>query len=128
MKTKQLRLVTYDQAKRLKALGFDWMVGYHYNISQQKAFKVSPEDNYNDSQAFYSAPTVALALKWFRDEKGLFGCAQFAIVNFRKGHYYKYFSFSDKKIAAQSEELFGKYEDAESALLDGLLSVLEKRI
>jgi hypothetical protein len=74
-----------------------------------------------------TAPTVALALKWLRDEKGLFGCVDFAIANFRKGYYYNYFSFSDKNITAKTEELFGKYEEAESALLDELLNVLESK-
>jgi hypothetical protein len=130
MKTKQLQLVTFEQAKRLRKLGFDWESRSLYFSDDKKIADDYILFDYNSTKIepleAFSAPIVALALKWFRDEKGLFGCVQFAIVNFRKGHYYKYFSFSNKKIAAKSDELFGKYEDAERALLDGLLSVLEK--
>jgi hypothetical protein len=126
MKTneKQLQLVTCEQAKRLRKSGFDWKCGYCYD-NQGKAWDLAA-CRYSVDHPDVFAPTVALALKWIRDEKSLFGCVDFAIANFRKGYYYNYFSFSDKNITGKTEKLFGAYEAAESVLLDELLNILEK--
>ena len=125
----ELQLVTFEQAERLKKLGFNWGVNYHYNLGVEYPFSNKVGENYNDNDGdlYYSAPTVALALKWVRDVKGIFSCVDFAIADFRKGYYHNYFSFENKNyMCNKKQSLFGSYEDAESALLDELLNILKK--
>jgi hypothetical protein len=118
METKQLQLVTYEQAKKLKELGFDWSVDYHYNASVQRLFRNIQQDNYNDDDVFHSAPTVALALKWIRGKKAL---------NYR-------IQFNEGGSASYCRNItnlhrqwtYACYEAAESALLDELLTILER--
>lgn len=74
--------VTYEQAKKLKELGFEWEVMYFYDIKGElipnndnfyKAGVVSVKDlaeNMNDLPTHvYSAPTLAQAQKWLREKE-----------------------------------------------------------
>jgi len=126
MREQQLQIVNYEQAKKLKELGFDWIVQTTYNKNTDVLnFEWN---NYNDSNNYSgtcwtmltSAPTVALALKWFRDVKGKIG-----IVEYRKekddwteGGYHYHFSLIDMP---QEIIMCKTYESAESALLDALI-------
>lgn len=88
----QLQLVTFEQAKRLKAAGFDWETlryfhadgefldddadksEYNWNSSDVKTLTwLIHGDNHPDEADVCSAPTVALALKWMRDKHKLSG-------------------------------------------------------
>jgi hypothetical protein len=124
----QLQLVTRRQAEKLARLGFDWECEYSYAEAEVVLLGGRTNTYHRDAGyvSRFTAPAVAHALKWVRDEKGLFGCVDFAIANFRKGYFYNYFSFSNKNITGKGKELFGEYEAAESALLDELLTLLEK--
>ena len=82
---KELQLVNFSQAKRLKAAGFDWEVSEFYDgdkLTDYISAKFDSEcpliNNYNDSgfdlndgveKEWFSAPTVALALMWLRNVK-----------------------------------------------------------
>jgi hypothetical protein len=123
---KQLQPVTIEQAKRLRKAGFKWDCLWQYNEQDECPvnYRGLAWANYNGIGEI-SAPTVALALKWFRDEKELFGCVFFAVEHFRKGYYWNYFSFEDKNVFGKTANLVGDYEQAESALLDELLKLLE---
>ena len=127
MNNNQLPLVTYEQARRLKKAGFDWSVikffdddGNDYETPTAECLSrcvISPIPR-------YSAPTVALALKWVRDTKPL--CYSLAIV--AHGHYFRAIKAEiDGCVVRPSEaiKLTKTYEEAESALLDGLLALLE---
>jgi hypothetical protein len=127
MKAKELQLVTLEQAKKLKKLGFNWETEEHYCGSfMQLQVGQKLDRNSDPLRTNYSCPSVALALKWVRDTKGLFGCVFFAIEHFRKGYYWNYFSFEDKNIFGKTANLVGNYEEAESALLDEMLSLFRK--
>jgi hypothetical protein len=70
MNTKQLPLVTFEQAKRLKALGFDWETqGMYWSNGDIECcmglFNHNTEGCYYETT--FSAPSVPLALKWIRD-------------------------------------------------------------
>lgn len=77
----QLQLVNFEQAKALKGTGFDWSVDEYFK--QYVGSEIIHEDfieggeKYccnsldNEVMLFYSRPTVALALKWLREVKGL---------------------------------------------------------
>ena len=120
MNKKQLQLVTFEQAKRLKALGFDWSAYNFYDATQDNLLCLNPlvcfVSNHNKSKTKISAPTVALALKWFSDVKKIRHSVQ---IN---NGYYGFISGED---LWESKD-FSTYESAESALLDELLTILEK--
>jgi hypothetical protein len=122
----QLSLVSYGQAKRLNAVGFDWECSGYYWKSENRGrgHEIINHNKYDD----YSAPTVALALKWFRDERNLTGLIArnatdwyFEICKAGCGTsvYFSPDSFC-------YEDGFETYESAESTLLDELLTILEK--
>jgi hypothetical protein len=134
METKELRLVTHEQAERLKRLGFDWETRDMYwgngdfgnNIG---LFNHNQEGAYDD-EGVVSAPAVALALKWIRDEKeircGIDVRASFEggrINIFYCGKFAQYVSYG---LAWTETNRKDSYPKAESALLDELLTVLEK--
>jgi hypothetical protein len=111
----QLQLVSFEQAKRLKEAGFDWDVhiAYFNNTPMSGAFM-----NRNVIPDHYSAPAVALALKWFRDVKGF----DYSIIKGMIPFEYSYTLLNG---------LYGKFyikgcEATENALLDKLLTLIEK--
>jgi len=133
MKTeKQLQLVTFEQAKRLKKLGFDWKVNTFYQSQKQRN---DIFDDYNDSEWHedrFSAPTVALALKWCRDEKKIDNSVEFCGYNelgTRKWYESAYYKFKEELNAGHRIMVIRSksYSVAESALLDEILTILEKR-
>lgn len=67
--------VTFEQAAKLKELGFDWkcMKGYaHYPNESVRTFNAQEENiNGEYNEWCYSAPTLAQAQKWLREVKKL---------------------------------------------------------
>lgn len=73
--------VTYEQAVKLKELGFNWTCNHYYDAEMydfvEKMFimnvddylnpDVADYDNHNAHQSRISAPTIAQAQKWFRE-------------------------------------------------------------
>jgi len=117
MNENQLQLVTFEQAKRLKNFGFDWECNakYEYELITDNIDLF----NYNSQFWTYSAPTVALALKWFRDVH----VEKISILIDKLFNYSgEYFDGKDEWIGTVS---FKIYEEAESALLDELLTTYE---
>ena len=79
MDKKELQLVSYEQLRKLKNLGFDWDAKNYRCIVENKPIEECKDCKYNGntdrcnyvSKNFRMGfPTIALALKWFRDEKG----------------------------------------------------------
>ena len=69
--------VTYEQAKILKKLGFNWECNHYYdhncklveyNMSYESCYHNWNDDNYKDFRQ-NSAPTLAQAQKWLRTVK-----------------------------------------------------------
>jgi hypothetical protein len=144
MKEKELQLVTFEQAKKLEALGFDWKCNYLYiddNIlvrAGSKEFPVIPDSdgefsNWNDEgydwddgveKKWFSAPAIALSLKWMRDEKGINNSVCLC----------KWSSTTDGSVRIVYQPCidgklrfeYNVYEAAERALLDEILTILEK--
>jgi hypothetical protein len=121
MNDKQLQLCSFEQAKRLKNAGFDWEVQCYYKSKKNNVlfFGQSLVDH-NVDDYDYSAPSVALALKWFRDVKGVVNAVNreekdIGIIEYRG-------QFNDMYLTDFS---FNTYESAESALLDELLTLIE---
>jgi len=139
MNDKQLQLVSHEQAVKLKKAGFSWdcetfysdgnLDNMHNLINHNTNEGYDGErgdyyDNFGEDDLYCSAPTIQHALKWFRDTKGL---NAFCDNKYHRWHYDIY-SIGNDAIRIDGNELqifFETYEDAESALLDRLLNLLE---
>jgi len=141
MNTQQLQLVTFEQAKRLKQLGFNWEINGYYSEYYDNSGKLIDWNlqNYNRMvryrDGYFSAPTVALALKWMRDVKGINNAVNFFDVVTPKyeGCYQvpRITDVGERRLQPRTHYsvLTSKYyEAAESALLDELLTILEKEV
>jgi len=76
MNKNHLQIVTNDQAKELYKLGFNWETNHYYpTVGSDLDIIHELHQTLNVNQLFedkIAAPTVALALKWFRDVHGEF--------------------------------------------------------
>jgi hypothetical protein len=130
METKQLQLVAFKQSERLKKLGFDWEVTAYYNedgeLFQQTTFEDYNSDKYYDGKAFtidlISAPAVALVLKWLRDK----GEISYVAFDWQLKKFYYVLKRRCLDFACVSDSVYETYEEAESAMLDEMLNVLEE--
>ena len=117
---KQLQLCSQEQAKRLKELGFDWYCHLRYDndgliipINKRAAIEI------------IKAPTIALALKLFRDAKGRMNYISVdSTGRFDGSIVMGYNKFGQD---AECTDYCETYEAAESALLDELLTLIEKQ-
>jgi len=114
MDTKQqLQLVTPEQAKFLKDLEFDWKTtALHYvDAGFGDGFKL---ENHNADDGYTSIPTVAQALMWCRNERGI----QYNIGKFYGKNY-------SAHIIGMNNSVSGKtYEEVESKLLDECINAI----
>lgn len=132
MANNQLQLVTFEQAKKLKEAGFDWPVELAYfNMPGVKHLHGSLVHAHEACD--YPSPTVALALKWMRDVKHIDTCISPHF--YEDGRLTRYETFFVADFSAIRNPAFttmdGKngfttYERAESALLDELLTLVER--
>ena len=120
----QLQLVNFEQAKRLKKLGFDWCDEHYYAVTYNRGVVLRTRNLLmTDTEIIerargYTAPTVALALKWFRDVKGIYVDGGFYVTN--KNWRFYYGEIKDTLTEKRTDE-FDNYEAAESAVLYALL-------
>ena len=138
MQDKTLQLVSFEQAQKLKKLGFDWECCKFYYL-EDTATEILPtitgiwnlfKNSDFENPTSVSAPTVSLALKWFRDERGWFGN-----INVLEDMDNKIRWFYDiKKVAdfvgtdKNLRSFFNTYDEAETALLDVLIEIAEKEV
>ena len=121
MDNSQLQLVTNEQALRLKKMKFDWKCIMVYNDDRMHKSYCSNHNKWDDTD-LASAPTVARALKWFRD------CVKIVNhVSYANGYYGAYKQCGDSVETWGETDVSESYEAAESALLDELLTFIEKQ-
>ncbi len=124
---KQLPLVTYEQAQRLKKAGFDWTKNPCYTPYGNEAehIPIATRQFKKIEDKCYPAPTVALALKWLRDVKGFLYEQSHAqeIDNYESIGYH--FIISLPRGMFRHTGNYDTYEAAESALMDELLKLIE---
>ena len=121
----ELQLVSFEQAKLLKSLGFDWQCTGYYKIDGNGMF-YSDRENYNEREEYYSRPTVALALMWLREVKGIH---MYVIMEPSSPlHYYTFYGqklVSENIINAQRDLYrYGTHDLAESAARTKALTLL----
>jgi hypothetical protein len=125
-----LQLVSYEQAIRLKQSGFNWrcVAFYRNEVLYDKTYADISNTSYrfvccnkdNDGPTTATAPTVALALKWMREVIEVVSC-----VNTNQDGF-KYWGCYIQSYAWKYTDDCDTYEEAESALLDELLTLIEK--
>lgn len=127
IRLKTLPLVTFEQAKRLKAAGFDWPTQKAYlNLPSVRCLHGMKVNWCNEPD--FGAPAVSLALKWARDVKGI-ACGVFPSLEqiiaeepFVLHYYYRVVK------GKREHSVMGGFDTsdaAESALLDKILTILE---
>ena len=67
----ELQLVSLEQAKKLKELGFNWEMAYSYYLLFDNTAILEHIPCTKGYIDYYYAPSIALALKWFRDVKNI---------------------------------------------------------
>lgn len=112
------RLVTFDQAKALKALGFNYECQGHYTLNgdlyRYSAAIPWNHNAYLDEYACYSAPTLELVAKWLREKRGIFTLVQYKNTSWVSRIVLMY----DGANIGASIDKYPSYEDALSACID----------
>jgi len=117
----ELQLVTLEQAKKLKELGFDWKCKEKQIIEEMPACKLCGAIHIPIAHII-KHPTIALALKWFRDVKGM----RINVDSYIDDKYGGNFWYKDNPSEILLEN-YDTYEQAESALLDALIEYVEEQ-
>jgi hypothetical protein len=125
---KQLPLVTFEQARKLKVLGFYWEVPDFYYLTGTLVRR-NEIDNHNHKRfdnECVSAPTVALAFEWIRKNWLLVDWLDFSgeINEYGEPLFYSNYFFGKEPRKTSKEAMPRK--KIESKLLDELLTLLEK--
>ena len=116
------KLVTLEQAKKLKDLGYrkDTTHQYKYNDIGRLMEHGSSERMYNIGEE-WDAPSISEALEWFREEKGIC-CGVSPICRTLK--YHGVTATNDGYIESTKE--YSTHSEAESELLDALIEYVSK--
>ena len=115
---------TPTQALRLKELGFDKPIRDNYR-EKQVVISAAARD-WNDLPWALSAPTHAEALQWFREKKGLHGWVEpFVTHLFNRWTYC--ITIKNVGLTALGSAIYPTHPEAESALIDKLITILEKQ-
>ena len=123
---RQLQLVTFKQAKRLKQVGFNWWTyRLFYNDTGELSNRMT--GCFNEEKEYVSAPSVQLALKWMRDVKGIPCSVGYYDTNEHSYSYRKDGIFHTTLLRRIEDRFFYTFELAETELLDELLTLLEKQ-
>lgn len=119
--------VTYEQAVKLKELGFDLECNYwYYNVTKQIIFTHGCEWFYFEDMT--KAPTLAQAQKWLREVKQLEVNSTYDVVCKEGWFFYKNdlanvcIIDSDK----MGDNFYASYEEALSAGIDNVLEMLKE--
>lgn len=131
--------VTFEQAKALKELGFDWEV-YQYYLTNAIGDLILwfPEEGSSDFNHFddgwFSAPTLYQAAKWLREKHNIIILVDTYFKNYMEGDYNKaefeyvivYMNFNAaRKGSSKDGKLFESYEKALSAGIEYALESIK---
>lgn len=119
------QLTTFNQAKRMRGIGFPYGALQYYNIETGEI----DNDVIFYPQNALSAPSVSEALDWIREEKGIECAVEFVgepncfggLIGYKYGGAY---ISKDGEVLLDSVDT---HPEASSNLLDSLLDYLEKK-
>ena len=118
---------SYEQSKKLKELGFDWLSNRYYSKEdcadgQVWEYSCHPPQNYSDSPRRFTAPTLAQTQKWLREVKKI--TILIDILSNKKQFYWKLYD-NDLHFNGASNTNYNTYEQALSAGIDKALELLK---
>lgn len=133
--------VTYEQAKALKELGFNWKCNHYYNTETKEFIEnhndYSPEDSFSDCSSYdnhnscwncISAPTLAQAQKWLSEVKGITMLVSIATNKetyiTKKVFYFKWFN-SEFILCGVSKCHYATYNEALSEAINKAIELLK---
>ena len=110
--------VTYEQAKALRELGFDWECNHFYDASNERPNLRGGYDDFNHDGPYddTSAPTLAQAQKWLREVKGVKVYVK-PLFSSEEYEYWISFKFQGFRVG---DERYGVEETWEYALSEGI--------
>lgn len=114
--------ITYEQAVKLKELGFDWGCDHYYHLyDEQSTLSALPKfENFNKFDKNWSAPTLAQAQKWLREVKE----TEVIVIRIDED-IYSYMIYGEL-VNVSSKTHFNFYEQALSAGIDRALELLKQ--
>lgn len=116
-------LVTFEQAMLLKKHGFREKTFYHFT-GENPIVNIELKDwNEDEYSSWVSRPTISDALDWIREEKGI----KCGVYPSDLGYKFRYIPFDTSRIKSISSQSFKSHPIASSALLDSILTYLEKK-
>ena len=135
-------LVSVEQAKRLREIGFDKECHFFWNfyedvnrlccyadISEEDDDFLYPDEyNYNNKNStgyyvYLSIPSYEQVLEWFR-EKGFIGAVRYLPILGKKIYIYEIFQIYMRFVSYEEE--FPTYEEAREALVNRLIKEYTK--
>jgi hypothetical protein len=114
----------YDRALKLNQLGFDepcfaWYVSESYGLEYGKVVK---SDLIKDGLV---APTFSQAFRWFREEYNRHSFIELIVEDKIRFDYVLYVDKDEDDCIDYGDGPFATYEEAELALLDKLIEIVE---
>lgn len=127
MKNIQEQFTPCEQSLKLKELGFDEECLMYYD--ENKIIKYCPHwfnnSNLINSDINISAPLWQQVFDWFREEYNIDSNIEPLGIN--KRFYSIYIVFKDNEEIKGDGSLYDKYEEAQLALLDKLIEIVEQQ-
>lgn len=116
----QLPRLTFEQAKRAHSLGFDWPTKDIYCGPDDLWEAETYELIYETLDGTIPAPENAIFLQWCREVKGIYGAVD-------PQHPYSFQPVYTRLYGSweKGSRIYQTYPEAESALIDQILTVLE---
>lgn len=128
--------VSFEQAKALKELGFDWEVSHFYGLNEANEPKLcrlpdtlGGQDNHNKYHGNFSAPTLSQAQKWLREkeiEVGVFANFDGELPNGKWVWLMRKFNTHLYDTVFTEDINYDTYEQALSAGIDKALELLKE--
>ena len=133
--------IDYNQALKLKALGFDEPCFGFYQIeySETKPTMVDDNEQYRLTgyrtcknseipEHYISAPTFSQAFRWFREKYHIIGYPIFKGGKTTQTAWYDYVIYSEIEWEVDNpNQQWKTYEEAESACLNKLIEIVETK-
>ncbi len=122
----QLPLVTLNQAKALREIGFDWETTDHF-VDEDPRFSLYHRDYNSGVEKWVSRPSISLALQFMREVKGIHG---YPFPDEKLWHEFKWcyeiVYLKDECASSGKFSGFKDFNDASSDLLDEILKIVTK--
>lgn len=117
--------VSFEQAKALKELGFNW-TSYNYYDDDRSLITTSHDEYYSEFKGRTTAPTLSQAQKWLREIHKLdcnANCDPYCL----KWFWYVFSTIKSCEGINQNENFFDTYEEALSESIDKAIEIIKKK-